>query len=388
MEIQSFEEGRLAVVIDGVTHRLDGSKPHEITTLNGSEIQLIVDPARERFNYSVSKGDVRVGIAGIPGWEAAGFPGDTIDGGTPPVSAQMAWNGSEGLVDIENTSDTTPLIVGLPAQTSARMEPGALFQFSRASGSTYSTSASGAPTTLFSRVTQSTTQLNLANLIIKSGIPTRPETSPRSTASQAVDIAWLPGSMMTVKVDGQTFSLAPGSEEALLLASGGRIDVSYNEKSEVSFKSGSGSYAVQTSSFQTWTIRVPEGQELGMSKSLNRSIFTISASPENYVTMAVQSSEGPFPLLYPGAVMNFISSRDNTLISANAGITVFYESAGEGPQRTLAFIPEPRWPSKPGTSPPPFGRLNDILDLDSLFGGPIHGAIGRPRIDQPPETGF
>ena len=389
VEVHGFDdEGSFVVAIDGVRTPFSGDGPHLIRSGSGATVELTVDSARGAFSYSVPRGDARITIAGIPGWEARGVPGDSVGAKPGAVNAEVSWNAGSKIVDIENLSGDGGVVVGLPAETSVRLAPGALFQYSHSSGSTYSTSATGAPVTLFSQVTGTTTDLTLANLIVKSGLPIRPDSLVASGASQNVRVAWQPGSMLVIKVGEETFTMPPGSEEALVLASGGRFDVTYDERSEIGFSSGAGAYVVETSSFQTWKISVPEGQQLGMSKSINRDIFTISASPENYTTLQVQGTEGPFPLLYPGAVMNFISGRDPTLISANSGVTIFYESAGSGPQQTLAMIPEPRWPSKPGTTPPPFGRLNDILDLEGLFGGPIHGAIGKPRIDQPPETGF
>lgn len=388
--IQRWEGTTLVMTANSQVFAMADGESRTIAPAGAGAIRLTAHASRRSLEWEADRGDFRIEVASVPGWEAIVFPGNAARREGSGNRGEIVWNPEREMVDLENRSEAAGQLVKLPASSWAHVKAGAFFQYAYLGGTTFATSASGAPVTLYNEDTEATTQLALANLVFKSGLPMRPAEQAYEHAQIEVEVQWQAGSSMTVRAGTEVFRVGAGERSSLIFGPYNKFDVDYGEGGEATLSAGAGDYLVRTVSFKDWAIDLPEGQSITLSKNNAKGIFTVEADPENFVTLTVRGGEGLHPLLYPGAVVNFIARADKTMISPAEGVLVFYESAGigGGPQQTLALVPEPRWPAKPGSTPPPFGRLNDRINPSLIFGAPLQGAIGNPRIEQPPATGF
>lgn len=108
-------------------------EPQLVTLRNGSVIEL-TQMGENGLKWAVVKGDFRVSIEQIPGWQAV-----TLS----QQSASATWDTASKAVDCKNLSLTESIGVSLPNNFNARIDSRATFQFSAINTSTFSTAGAG-----------------------------------------------------------------------------------------------------------------------------------------------------------------------------------------------------------------------------------------------------
>jgi hypothetical protein len=316
--------------------QLAAGERQQFTMHNGAVVDLQTNPDTKMLDWQVGKGLIEFKVEGIDGWKARARAGQEF-------SAQ--WDKGSQIVMLKNNTwsnvlcGRSILLVGLPNQATARLEPGATLQVAQmGEPGTFSTVASGAPVTLRDRQSGETLSLSSANYLFLNG---RPDSG---SAATAID----PGRILVTKGDaGVTLAgtfgqptLAAGASQTIELKDGSKIEAWHERDGNLSLKVLEGQVALQTELDKSLSVELRSGNGVTISLNDKRGTVTFVAQPGNIpggASFRIASSalatgataRAPSVELLPNMPLTVAAQRLGVR-SVDEATMVFYEAAGSG----------------------------------------------------------
>ena len=326
---------------------------------NGSALSFQQDLAAYALRWQVAKGDVRLSIEQIPGWKAIARSGD---------SGAMIWDGASRSIDLKNTGPEAGLVVSLPNDCWARVDPRATFQFTHVNFSAFATAAFGGAVRLWNSRTTEETDLVPANLLFQTG-KVIPKTIASVVAENKISLFWRNGGALSVHGVFGLHQLTAGTSQVLTDKEARELEVSYSSRELVTVTARAGAFEIDPEPIPHWRCVVPEGNSVNFLLGRAGASFTIRAGADNLSPLEVKSPEGQTAMLSPGSALNF-SSPSGSLADNPQGAVVFFTGEGSGQQGSFGLAPGE--PSQIGIRASGFDEFLDLIEV--------------PRISQPPVT--
>jgi hypothetical protein len=306
------------------TVTLDQSTTQTITLANGATLTLSQNAATRSVNWNVGKGDFRVSVEGIGGWEAVGLTG---------LSAAMAWNVDTLTValaiDITNTSGGDPanmLIVGLPANVTARVAPGATFQYAgEVNSNDFQTSSHGGTVVLANGVTGQEVDLEAGSMAFAGGRPLMRGGALRT--SEPVTLAFNANADIEVAGYSGNLTVAPGATKVVRGRDGSLLQVSNQPGGGLLLESISGDFSFNAQGARSGTITIPEGSSMSVAYDPGAGVFTAITRRGR---ASVETGDGNVQVLGANTMMTVIGGRRTTSSAMGEDDIVFFESLRSG----------------------------------------------------------
>lgn len=248
--------GEVTIRVGNRTLVLNGSNTETITLPNEARLVIGQNSATRTLNWQVMKGDFRMSVEGIWGWEAVGLTG---------LSAAMAWNVDTKTValaiDIKNTSFPEPanmLLIGLPANVTARIAPGATFQYAGEAGSNdFQTSSLGGSVVLVNSLTGQEVDLEAGSMPFVSGRPMMRGGPFRGT--EPVELSFNLDAGVDLGAALGNLSLPVGGSKVIRGRNGSVLQASNEQGIGLVLESLSGEFTFTTVGMRSGAITLPEG---------------------------------------------------------------------------------------------------------------------------------
>ena len=373
VELAGSIGGEISVKVGDRTVTLGRTSSERITLPNGAVVTLGQNPATRTVNWQVEKGDFRISVADIGGWTAVGATG---------LSGDMAWNvdSQSVAIDIRNTTSPNPanvLLVALPANVTARVAPGATFQYAGAVGSNdFQTSSLNGSVVLANVVTGQVADLESGNMSFANGRPLIPGGALQPNGS--VTLAWNPNAAVEMSGTLGDFSVPPGGSKEVRGPNGSLLRVVNRPGLGLILQAVSGDFTFNTEGVRSGTITLPQGSTIQLGYDIAGGIFT--ATPSRGV-VTVTSADGSAKQIAPGTLMTVINGRLTTSSARAEDDLVFFQTlqsnrAGQANDSTTER--EDQLSLEAGAGGSSF--------QSTLSGGNVNNQLDISRINQPPVT--
>lgn len=287
---------------------------------NGASMTLRQSTATRTVNWQVDKGDFRVSVEGVNGWQAVGRAG---------LSAAMAWNVTpqppSQAVDITNTtraSGNSALLVSLPEQVVARVAAGATFQYAtEANARNFQASGFGGSVVLLNTATGQMVNVSEGSMAFVNGRPlvrgaVLGQNHPVTVAWKANQAADLGGSV------GQE-SLAVGNVRVLRTSAGGVLKAGNQAGAGLILQAVSGNFSISTDGLRGGAVTLTEGTVLQLVYDAGSGVLT--ATPRRGA-VTVTAADGTAQSLSLGTRMTVVGGRMTTASARPESDLVYFSN--------------------------------------------------------------
>ncbi len=299
---------------------LAGGERGSLALPNGAEVSFQQDPRTRTLVWQVGKGDFRISVEGIPGWEAVGLTG---------LSGAMAWSVDTGSValgiDVANRSAVDPgntMLVGLPGQVTARVAPGATFQYmGGANPGDFQTAALGGSVVLMNLTTGQVADLEAGSMAFRGGRPLVPGGGIR--ANDPVTIRW--GANAAVELSGmlEPLSVAPGGTKEVRAPGGNVLRVSNEPGVGLVLQSVSGDFTFMVAGTRSGTITLPQGGMMALGFDGSAGVMTAATTRGRAVVTTPDGLSRDLPV---GMMMTVVNGRMTTGSARREEDLVYFQS--------------------------------------------------------------
>lgn len=306
VQVSGVVGGTLTIRAGEQTVTLGTTGAQTISLPNGASVNLRQSTVTRTLNWQVDKGDFRVSLAGVSGWQAVGSAG---------AGAAMAWNVTSQppsqAVDITNTtraSGSTALLVNLPEQVVARVASGATFQYAtEANARNFQAAGFGGAVVLLNTATGQTVNVSEGSMAFVNG---RPLVRGASLGqNNSVTVAWKANQTADVGGSVGQESLSVGSLRVLRTSEGGVLKVGNQAGVGLILQAVSGSFSISTDGLRGGAVTLTEGTVLQLVYDAASGVLT--ATPRRGA-VTVAAADGTAQSLSLGMRMTVVGGRMTT----------------------------------------------------------------------------